>query len=42
MATMLEKYTTEEQRSVVGVFVGKDTQCKGYNISCLRWEVFVA
>jgi hypothetical protein len=29
MATMLEVYTTEEQRSVVRFFVGKRTQCKG-------------
>jgi hypothetical protein len=46
MATVLEEYTTEEQRSVVLYpFVGKRTQCKGYsqrNVSHLRWEVFVA
>jgi hypothetical protein len=45
MATVLEEYTTEEQRFVVRFFVGKRNQCKGYserNISCLRWEVFVA
>jgi hypothetical protein len=30
MATVLEAYTTEEQRSVVRV-VGRRTQCKGYS-----------
>jgi hypothetical protein len=31
MATVLEEYNTEEQRSVVLFFVGKRTQCKGYS-----------
>jgi hypothetical protein len=30
MATVLEKDTTEEQRFVVRCFLGKMTQCKGY------------
>jgi hypothetical protein len=45
MATVLEMCNTEEQRYVVGLFMDKRTQCKGYskrNISCLRLEVFVA
>jgi hypothetical protein len=45
MATVLETYTTEEQRSLMRFSVGKTTQCKGYsqrNVSCLRWGVFVA
>jgi hypothetical protein len=29
MAAILEKYTTEEQHSVVHIFVGKRTQRKG-------------
>jgi hypothetical protein len=32
MATVLEEYITEEQRSVVlFLFVGKRTQCRGYS-----------
>jgi hypothetical protein len=31
MATVLEKCTTEEQRSDVRFFVGKRTQCKEYS-----------
>jgi hypothetical protein len=48
MATVLEAFTTEEQRFVVRFFVGgggKRNQCKGYsyrNVSCLGWEVLVA
>jgi hypothetical protein len=46
MVTVLEECVTEEQRSVVGFFGGdKRTLGKGYslrNVSCLRWEVFVA
>jgi hypothetical protein len=45
MATVLEVYTTEEQRPFVRFFEGKRTQCKGYaqrNVVCLRWEAFGA
>jgi hypothetical protein len=47
MAIVLDECTTEEQRSVVSFFffVGRRTQCEGYserNVSCLRWEVFIA
>jgi hypothetical protein len=41
----LEGYTTEEWRSLLRFLMGKGTQCKEYslrNVSCLRWEVFVA
>jgi hypothetical protein len=31
MATVLEEYTTEEQRSVVRFFVSKITHCKEYS-----------
>jgi hypothetical protein len=31
MATVLEEYITEEQRSVMRFFYGKRTQCKGYS-----------
>jgi hypothetical protein len=30
MVTMLEAYTTEEQRYVVRFFMGKMIRCKGY------------
>jgi hypothetical protein len=46
MATVLEGCTNEEQLPVVRFyFVDKRTQSKGYslrNVSCSRWEVFVA
>jgi hypothetical protein len=45
IATVLGEFTAEKQRSVVRLFAGKRTKCKGYsqrNVSCLRWEVFVA
>jgi hypothetical protein len=44
MATVLEDYTIEEQRSVeLFFFVGKMAQSKGYSLCfLLRWEVFVA
>jgi hypothetical protein len=29
MATVLEEYTAEEQRSVLRFFMGKNTQCEG-------------
>jgi hypothetical protein len=41
MTTVLEEYTTEEHRSVVG----KMTQRKRYsqrNVYCFPWEAFVA
>jgi hypothetical protein len=44
MVTVLEECPIEEQRSVMH-FYGQKTQCKGYsqiNVSCLRWELFVA
>jgi hypothetical protein len=31
MANVLEKCTTKEQHSVVHIFVGKMTHCKGYS-----------
>jgi hypothetical protein len=31
MATLLEKYATEEELSVVRFFVGKRIQCEGYS-----------
>jgi hypothetical protein len=31
MATGLEECTNEEQRSVVRIFAGKRTECKGYS-----------
>jgi hypothetical protein len=45
MATMLEEYSTEEQRSVVPFLWVKGLSGKGYSyvyVSCLRWEVFIA
>jgi hypothetical protein len=44
MGTVLEEYTTEDQRSVVR-FCEQNSQCKGYpygNVSFLVCEVFVA
>jgi hypothetical protein len=32
MATVLEECNTEEQCSLVRIFVGKRTQCKGYSL----------
>jgi hypothetical protein len=45
MATVLEEYTTEEQRSVVSLFLWtKELNAKDIhkNAFFLRWEVFVA
>jgi hypothetical protein len=44
MATVLEKYPTEEQRSVVRFLWAKGLNANDMNkkVSCLRWEVFFA
>jgi hypothetical protein len=44
MVTVLEKCTAEEQHSVVHFLWAKglSAQVIHKNISCLRWEVFVA
>jgi hypothetical protein len=44
MATVLEVFTTEEQRSVVRFLWAKELNAEDIHkgICCLRWEVFVA
>jgi hypothetical protein len=46
MVTMLEEYSTEEQHSVVCFFLfgGKKDSAKDIHkeVSCLKWEVFIA
>jgi hypothetical protein len=40
MATVLDEFATEEQRLLCFSFCGKGYSYR--NVSCLRWEVFVA
>jgi hypothetical protein len=45
MATVLEMYTTEEQRSVVFFFCGQKDSLQRILVKkcfCLWWEVFIA